>query len=115
MKTLAKSAAFALLACSLNTLATANSYDDPPQQLVRFNDLELHTEAGVAKLYARIRAAAGNVCGRMIDGSPWSAQLAHRCALKAIGQAVERVNLPELTNYYFARSGKSIAVAQTGR
>ncbi len=77
---------------------------DVPAQVVRFQDLNLNTDAGVQVLYKRIQGAANQVCGN-VDGRDLIVARAHKaCVAKAVGDAVAAVNNQMLT--------KTVTVAQ---
>jgi UrcA family protein len=71
---------------------------------VRYQDLNLNTEAGVQALYHRIQGAANEVCG-YVDGRDLVVARAHKaCVDRAVADAVAAVNRQGLTN--------AVAVAQ---
>jgi UrcA family protein len=97
-----------LLAMSLSSLsavaATIVPGDEVPARTVKFADLNLTRSEGAAVLYARISAAAREVC---LPASIWVPQLlyrAYRCREEAIARAVADVNAPVLTSYYLAKT-----------
>ena len=75
-----------------------------PQRVVKFADLDLTRGAGVAALYARIQAAAAEVCEPVIARDLASASYARTCTAAAIGRAIADVNVPQLTSYHMAKS-----------
>jgi UrcA family protein len=79
-----------------------------PTVIVRFADLDVSHPQGAAMLYARIRAAAMDVCSPF-DGAGLGATL-HRdaCVNKAIVGAVTRVNSPALSAVYSAHAEKDV-------
>ena len=74
--------------------------DGVPTRTVRYADLDLGTQAGVATLYNRIRLAAEEVCGGV--GSPELARaaVAKACVDRAIAGAVHGVNNARLASVY---------------
>jgi UrcA family protein len=97
-----------LLAMSLSSLsavaATIVPDDEVPARTVKFADLNLTRSEGAAVLYARISAAAREVC---LPATTWVPQLlfrAYRCREEAIARAVADVNAPVLTSYYLAKA-----------
>jgi UrcA family protein len=77
--------------------------------VVRFSDLNLGSEAGIAALYRRIRASAHQVCegpftraDRLMGGG----MKKRECLRQALEHAVRDVNAPGLTRYHLAKSGK---------
>src|ERR1700682_3241879 len=98
-------ATFTLIASAAALLTTpflpppAVAADNPPPSVVvRYGDLNLANESGVASLYGRIRAAAATACGRQPDGrelaqgAVWSA-----CRDHAVARAVLTIGNPALT------------------
>lgn len=72
-----------------------------PTQTVRFQDLNLNTDAGVKVLYKRIQGAANQVCGN-VDGRDLALARAHKaCVDRAVADAVAALN-----------NQKMVAVAQ---
>jgi UrcA family protein len=64
---------------------------------VKFQDLNVDTPEGVQALYGRIHSAAAGVCS---ESDPILRQAAVSCAKKAEGNAIQKLNLPQLTAYY---------------
>ncbi len=98
------SCAAALLACAL---VVSNARADDVQfrsETVKFHDLNVNTSEGIEALYRRIHAAAERVCS---PGSNWVYPLGPRaCARESEAKAIEKVNLPQLTAYYQAKTGE---------
>jgi UrcA family protein len=70
-------------------------------ETVRYDELNLATDAGVQALYDRIQNAARNVCGpESIIGTHIPSQGWKDCVGAAIRQAILAVNKPQLTAYY---------------
>jgi UrcA family protein len=70
---------------------------------VSFADLDLSTQAGAATLYHRIRGAARTVCGD--EGSSYTDKAIWRaCFNRAVGDAVAKVNNPQLTALHQGKS-----------
>jgi UrcA family protein len=70
---------------------------DAPTQTVRFQDLNLKTDAGVKVLYKRIQGAANQVCGD-VGGRDLVAGKAHKaCVDRAVANAVAAVHMPTVT------------------
>ena len=76
---------------------------------VSYSDLDLTTQAGAATLYSRIRGAARQVCGyegvTYAETSSW-----RRCFSDAVGNAVAKVNSPQLTALHQGKSPAVIAM-----
>jgi len=84
----------------------AASVDAPPSVTVRYRDLNLENQEGVANLYGRIHAAAVVVC-RDVEGP----QLVNRlfwtewnsCMSHAVAKAVHDVRNENLSAYHWER------------
>jgi UrcA family protein len=95
------------LACGLQTAAKADRASDSRSMTVRYDDLNLSSQAGVTKLYARIRRAAKHVCSD--SGGSIVPQLryeARRCTAQAIDAAVKKVNNRILTAMHEQQSNR---------
>jgi UrcA family protein len=77
---------------------------EAPVKAVRFQDLNLNTDAGVQVLYKRIRRAANQVCGDVSGRDLAVAQAHEACVERAVADAVATVNNQMLT--------KTMTVAQ---
>jgi UrcA family protein len=64
---------------------------------VKFQDLNVDTPEGVQALYTRIHTAAKRVCS---ENDPVMRLAAGPCARAAEGNAIAKLNLPQLTAYY---------------
>jgi UrcA family protein len=109
LKLLAPCALIATLTHPVSVLAasTANS-DEPAARVVRYNDLDLNRNAGVATLYARISWAARAVCEPSDVVTVKILRERGGCRQDAVERAIAQVNSPALTRYYL---GKAKAVA----
>jgi UrcA family protein len=77
--------------------------DEPVRtERVKFHDLNVETPEGVQALYGRIHAAAKRVCS---ESDPVLRAAASACARKAEGDAIEKLNLSQLTAYYKIKTG----------
>jgi UrcA family protein len=74
-------------------------------QTVKYADLNLNTQAGVAVLYKRIRNAAEQVCGDEGARELAQAAAAKVCVDRAIVATVREVNNPMLTAEYGVHVG----------
>jgi UrcA family protein len=75
---------------------------------VRYTDLDLGKEAGVATLYTRLRNAAEQVCN--LGSGPQALVLSsseRACVTAALDGAVANVDRPALTAYHAARSSQA--------
>jgi len=87
--------------CALSISVGASEQDNPPTKTVHFGDLNIAKPAGAKVLYARIRAAAREVCEISTRGDPIMKPAMNRCIETAIDKAVRGVNAPELTALRF--------------
>jgi UrcA family protein len=104
VKTAIRRATIALALVSVATVSAASSLDSPPQRVVKFGDVNLATDSGVAMLYFRIRSAAREVCEA---ASVWNVEAvlaSKECTERAIERAVEEINDPQLKSYHRTRS-----------
>jgi UrcA family protein len=86
--------------------------DEVPRQVVKFSDLDLQTDAGVHKLYARIQAAAQTVCAIDNIHTVGSLTIINRCWTRAVTGAVAALNVPALTRYHAEQSGQPVLVVR---
>jgi UrcA family protein len=92
------------LGLAMNTLpATAADKIVTKSQVVRFNDLNLASEAGAQTLYQRITLAARQVCAA--SDYRFGSRDYRKCIKQAVDDAVAKVNRPTL--YAVAQSGKT--------
>jgi UrcA family protein len=103
-----------LIAASVATLAFAGTAfaagaGELPTARVRYGDLNLSSDAGVATLYARLRHAADQVCEysrfRVVDPA---------CVTQAMDGAVAKVANGRLTALHLRRTGASRVAANGG-
>jgi UrcA family protein len=95
-------AAGVLLACVfvVSSAFAAEPDDEVRMEDVKFQDLNLDNAAGVDALYKRIQAAAKHVCavhGATRDSRAASASV--KCTKDAEARAIEKINLPALTEF----------------
>ena len=76
-----------------------------PARTVHYSDLNINTEAGATRLYARIRNAAQQVCGDVDSRRLEVAAAAKACVNRAIYSSVRSVNSPKLTSVYNSHGG----------
>lgn len=93
---------------SLTTLdATAAApTDDANSITVEFGDLNLDRQAGVARLYSRIKGAARQVCNQQSNDQTVSKQVYSACVKQAVSTAVARIDRPLLSDYVAQLHGK---------
>ena len=95
-----------LIAAGIATLSVAGAAvaagpGDPLSARVRYDDLNLASDAGVAHLYARLRHAASDVCV-----SSWIRDVVdQRCAAAALDSAVAGLDNGRLTALHAHTSG----------
>jgi UrcA family protein len=95
-----------IAASQLAGIAVADDLSgEPRKQVVRFDDLDLTRAAGAAVLLGRIQAAAREVCEPLQP--QW--MVSRQCMDQALARAVADVNAPMLTDYYVARTGRSLS------
>jgi UrcA family protein len=96
-----------LLAGAAGVAQAAAPGDAVPSITVAYGDLNLATAQGTDALYARIVAAARQVCGAgNVDIRDLGALTAVRtCETQAIGRAVREVNSPRLAALHSAHLG----------
>jgi UrcA family protein len=105
---------FGAFVFSFATLPAAADGLSLPTATVKFGELDVLHPQGAAVLYARIQAAAMNVCSSF-DGLGRGAAL-HRddaCVNKAIVGAVTQVDSPALSAVYNAHEGKVLPTRPT--
>ncbi len=100
-----------LVALTLTSITVAAHAAPPahtePQALVRYADLDLGTEGGVAKLYQRIARAASRVCPGSESRELQRAKLARACQTEAIERAVAAVGNTRLAAVQASRSRRN--------
>jgi UrcA family protein len=85
--------------------SSAFADEEVRSERVKFQDLNVHTPEGVQALYGRIHAAAKRVCS---ESDPVLETGEVACAKKAERNAIEKLNLSQLTAYYTAKTGDHI-------
>ena len=79
--------------------------------VVRYGDLDLNSQAGVASLHKRIRNAAESVCGELDNRASWACVTrTTQCVSEAVANGVAAVANPNLSNFH-ASKGKSAVLA----
>ena len=89
-----------LLACMWDA-SSAFAGEQVRSETVKFQDLNVDTPEGIQALYGRIHAAAKRVCS---ESDPILLQAAGACARKAEANAIDKLNLSQLTAYYKVKS-----------
>ena len=107
MKTFTRIQLYTAVSCVLGAAAvstiaaSAAMAEDVPSKTVRYSDLDITNPAGAQALFARIRAAARDVCELSTRGDPLMGPAVHSCIDTAIDNAVRKVNAPALTSLRF--------------
>jgi UrcA family protein len=89
----------ATLLAGVLVVSNAFADDQVRSETVRFQDLNVNTPAGVAVLYRRIQMAAKHVCSQPAEW-PENVRAAAACAGDSEAKAIQKLNLPLLTDYY---------------
>jgi len=93
----------------LSGVAAAGS-SDTHSVVVRFGDLNLHSQAGVASLHKRIRNAAESVCSELNNRVLVLRDVYHQCVTEAVSNGVAQVANPNLSNFHRSK-GKAAVLA----
>ena len=97
----------ALIAVAL-PIATSQAAAGRDAIRIRYSDLNLSTEAGVAVLYERVRTAAADYCEptRLLTGTRVSPAYS-RCVKDAVETTVKQIGNPGLSALHASRSATS--------
>ena len=87
----------AMLLTGVWSATSAFADEQVRSERVKFPDLNVDTPEGVQALYGRIHSAAKRVCS---ESDPVLQSAANACIRTAEANAIEKVNLPQLTAYY---------------
>lgn len=95
-----------LLAMASSMAQAGPRTDDVPSVTVKYSDLNLSTDEGARRLYARISGAARNVCPEpsLLDLKALASTEA--CQSAAIARAVREVRSPRLAALYSAHANQ---------
>jgi len=85
-------AAVAALCFSSVNVYAGEAAAELPTRTVRYADLDLGTQAGLAALHNRIREAAEQVCGETSSRQLAEAQAARACVARAVATSEQRVH-----------------------
>lgn len=99
---------FAVAALSVSALAAAAEVRD--SVVVRYADLNLNSQAGVASLHKRIRNAAESVCSPLETRILGLRQAYETCVEGALADGIAAVANPSLSQHH-ANQGRSVVVA----
>jgi UrcA family protein len=99
--------------CPADTRADAqiSAGTEAVTRAVRFADLNLAKDAGIATLYRRIKTAAQNVCEPDRSGRKDAMVDSRRCQKRAIEQAVKDVHSTELTRMHMNLTNNQVQIA----
>jgi UrcA family protein len=78
-------------------------------EVVKFQDLNVNSPAGVTALYQRIHVAALHVCSAGSTEDLSNQRQYKKCTQDAETHAISKVNAPALTAYYEEKTGRLIA------
>lgn len=98
-----------IAALALSGIAAAGSRDSN-SVTVKFGDLNLRSQAGIASLHKRIRNAAESVCSQYDTRVLGLRESYDNCVADAIEQGVKAVDNANLTHFH-AVKGKGAVVA----
>jgi UrcA family protein len=98
-----------LVALAASGIASAATRD-APGVVVRFGNLDLNSQAGVASLHKRIRNAAQSVCGPLETRILGLRDAYDVCVNEAVSNGVAAVANPNLSIFH-ASKGKGVVVA----
>jgi UrcA family protein len=87
----------ALVLASTSFAGAAATADDAPSVRVTYSDLDLTRDAGVERLYSRLRRAADSVCGDTDIHDMRRAARQRACVAHALDAAVEAVHSAKLS------------------
>ena len=98
-----------VVALAVSGIAAAGS-PDSHSVVVRYGDLNLNSQAGVASLHKRIRNAAESVCSELDNRVLVLRDLYHQCVSEAVSNGVTQIANPNLTNFHRSK-GKAAVLA----
>jgi UrcA family protein len=96
-------------ALALSSIAAAGPRDTP-SVVVRYGDLNLNSQAGVAGLHKRLRNAAESVCGNLNSRILGLNDAFDACVADSLENGVAAVGNPNLSNFH-ANKGRGAVVA----
>jgi UrcA family protein len=105
-----------LASLELSGLATAStkSVDDARSVVVKYDDLNLNTGAGIARLHKRITNAAESVCGQLETRILGLRDAYAECVADAIENGVAAVDNANLSQFH-ANRGRHVVLAANGK
>ena len=105
--------ALGITAAALVFSGLAHATDDVRKIEVAYSDLDLSRTDQAGVLYTRIESAAHTVCEVNTVANPRRLIVERRCAEKAVDDAVQRVDNPNVTAVYLTKAGKRAMVASS--
>jgi UrcA family protein len=109
MKSIRFKSLFPVVALAISGIAAAGS-SDVNSVVVRYGDLNLNSQAGVASLHKRIRNAAESVCSELNNRVLGLRDLYNQCVSEAVSNGVARVGNSNLSNFHRGK-GKPAVLA----
>jgi UrcA family protein len=97
-----------LAALTLSGFAAAGSHVN--SVVVRYGDLNLNSQAGIARLHKRLRNAAESVCSQLETTTLSLNEPYKKCVAGAVAGAVAKVGNENLSNFH-AHKGRGAVVA----
>jgi UrcA family protein len=88
---------------AIGSTSAGASAGDAPSVTVRYGDLNLTSQEGIASLYGRIGKAAAVVCSALDGRDLMRETLWHDCYSHAVANAVHTVHNETLSAYHFDR------------
>ena len=91
----------------MNSASGGSFTGEPLKHIVSYGDLNLDQPQGIAALYARVQAAAVDVCAPLESVDMSRRAHLEPCIAAATSRAVKSVNVPALTAYNDMRDGRA--------
>lgn len=100
-----------LAALAIGGIATAGTPADTPSVVVKYGDLNLASQAGIARLHKRISNAAESVCGQL-ESRIFGLQAAYReCVAEAIEKGIATVDNANLSQFHAGKARHAVLAA----
>lgn len=103
--------AFAAFAVVAQEPARADLFEQPRSRLVRFQDVNLDSRAGLDVLQSRLFAAAKSVCGPTETRDLRNAARYRKCVARSFEDAVATIDDPRLTAHVKGTTDNAIRTA----
>lgn len=104
-----------VVALALSGLASASTRGDIPGDVpsivVKYDELDLDSAAGVKSLHARLRTAALTVCSSLNSRILGLRDQYDHCVRDAMARSVAEIGNPSLTSYHRIRRAKAPVLA----